>query len=70
MEVRLLTSKEIPKLEKVKDKYDIFSVVNIKTPNRLDVVEFFNKDGVFRGFGKNKLKAFKKALSVAKKYYK
>ncbi len=37
---------------------------------KLEIVEFFGKDGVFRGFGRNTKQAFKKAKKVAKKYYK
>lgn len=34
------------------------------------MVEFFNKDGVFRGFGRDTKAAYKKAKRAVKKYYK
>lgn len=69
MSIKILTENEFPKVSKVKNEFDIFRIVDIKK-GKLEIVEFFGKDGVFRGFGKNTKEAFKKAKKVAKKYYK
>lgn len=69
MSVRILTENELPEVSKVKNKFDIFRVIDMNT-GKLEIVEFFGKDGVFRGIGKNTKEAFKKAKKVAKKYYK
>lgn len=69
MSIRILTENEFPKVSKVKNEFDIFRIVDIKK-GKLEIVEFFGKDGVFRGFGKNTKEAFKKAKKVAKNYYK
>lgn len=60
MSIRILTENEFPKVSKVKNEFDIFRIVDIKK-GKLEIVEFFGKDGVFRGFGKNTKEAFKKA---------
>ncbi len=69
MSVRILTENEFPKVSKVKNEFDIFRIVDIKK-GKLEIIEFFGKDGVFRGFGKDTKEAFKKAKKVAKNYYK
>ncbi|PLY10817.1 MAG: hypothetical protein C0626_04070 [Arcobacter sp.] len=69
MSIKILTENEFPEVSKVKNRFDIFRVIDMKT-GKLEIVEFFGKDGVFRGFGKNTREAFKKAKKVAKKYYK
>jgi len=69
MSIKILTENEFPEVSKVKNKFDIFRIIDMKT-GRLEIVEFFGKDGVFRGFGKNTQEAFKKAKKVVKKYYK
>lgn len=69
MSIRILTENEFPKVSKIKNDYDIFRVIDIKR-GRLEIVEFFGKDGVFRGFGKDTKQAFKKARRVLKNYYK
>lgn len=70
MSVKILTENEIPNVNETKKRFNIFRVVNIKSKGKLEIVEFFNKDGVFRGFGRNATLAFKKAKKAAKKYYK
>jgi hypothetical protein len=35
----------------------------------LNTIEFFNKDGAFRGFGKSSKEAYKKAKKTLKNYY-
>lgn len=69
MSIRVLTENDFPKVSKIKNEFDIFRVIDIKK-GKLEIVEFFGKDGVFRGFGKNTKQAFKKANKVLKKYYK
>lgn len=70
MQVRILTNNDFPNIQNTKEKFDIFRVINIKSNSKLEIVEFFNKDGVFRGFGRNSKVAYKKALRAVKKYYK
>lgn len=70
MKVTILTKNDLPNIEKIQKEFDIFRVVKVKTREKLDMVEFFNKDGVFRGFGKDTKAAYKKAKKALKKYYK
>lgn len=70
MEVKILSENEIPQLQKLKEKFDIFRVLDVKNSSELEAVEFFNKDGVFRGFGKDTQSAFKKAKKVINNFYK
>lgn len=70
MHITILSKKDLPNIEKMQKKFDIFRVVDIKTKDKLEVVEFFNKDGVFRGFGRNTKVAYKKAKKALKGYYK
>lgn len=69
MSIKILTENEFPEVSKVKNRFDIFRVIDMKK-GKLEIVEFFGKDGVFRGFGRNTKQAFKKAKKVAKRYYK
>lgn len=69
MSIKILNETNFPKVEKVKKRFNIFRIVDIKK-GKLEIIEFFNKDGVFRGFGKNRKEAFKKAKKVTKKFYK
>jgi hypothetical protein len=69
MSIKILTENEFPEVSKVKNRFDIFRVIDMKK-GKLEIVEFFGKDGVFRGFGRNTKQAFNKAKKVAKKYYK
>ncbi|RXK06544.1 hypothetical protein [Halarcobacter bivalviorum] len=68
MSIKILTAKENPHVAKLKNEFDIFRVLDIKK-GKLEIIEFFNKDGVFRGFGKDTKSAFKKAKKVLKNYY-
>jgi len=68
MSIKILTAKENPKVEKLKKEFDIFRVIDIKK-GELQMIEFFNKDGAFRGFGRDTKTAFKKAKKVLKNYY-
>ncbi|MGB0989352.1 hypothetical protein CRV03_04915 [Arcobacter sp. F155] len=68
MSIRILTANENPKVEKLKKEFDIFRVIDIKK-GELQMIEFFNKDGAFRGFGRDTKTAFKKAKKVLKNYY-
>lgn len=68
MYITILTEKNFPKVSKVQKKFDVPRAVNTHTGN-LEMVEFFGKEGVFRGFGKNTKVAFKKAKKALKKYY-
>lgn len=70
MTVRLITKKEFPEVNELKKKFDIFRVIDVKNTDKMEAVEFFNKDGVFRGFGKNTQKAFNRAKKTLMAYYK
>ena len=67
MKVRILSKNDLPNIEKIQKEFDIFRVVKVKTREKLDMVEFFNKDGVFRGFGKDTKAAYKKSEESIKK---
>lgn len=69
MSVTILTKNSMPNIEKTKKKFNIFRVVYIQTKGDLEIVEFFNKDGVFRGFGRDVKAAYKKAKKAVKRYY-
>ncbi|RXJ91691.1 hypothetical protein CRV01_00955 [Arcobacter sp. CECT 8983] len=68
MSIKILTANENPKVDKLKKEFDIFRVIDIKK-GELEMIEFFNKDGAFRGFGRDTKTAFKKAKKVLKNYY-
>jgi len=68
MGITILTANEFPKIEKVKKEFNVFRVLHI-TKGNLKIVEFFNKDGAFRGFGRNTKAAYKKAKKTLKKHY-
>lgn len=70
MKVTILSKADLPNIEKIQKEFDIFRVVKVKTREQLDMIEFFNKDGVFRGFGRDTQAAYKKAKKALKKYYK
>lgn len=70
MNVTILNENDIKNISTIKKEYNIFRVIKVKTKQQLDMVEFFNKDGVFRGFGKNYKIAYKKAKKALIKYYK
>ncbi|MFV0563326.1 hypothetical protein [Malaciobacter mytili] len=69
LSIRILTKNDIPKIDKMKQDFNIFRVVDTKK-GKLEMVELFNKDGVFRGFGRDTKAAYKKAKRAVKKYYK
>lgn len=68
MNITMITEKDSPKISKIKEKYGVISIVSIKD-GKLKIVEFFNKDGIFRGFGKTSKMALKKAKKALKSYY-
>lgn len=68
MNITLLTEDSSPKISNIKKKYNVFRVIKMKKGN-LKIIEFFNKDGAFRGFGKSTKEAYKKAKKVIKNYY-
>ncbi|XPV68437.1 MAG: hypothetical protein ACNI25_14175 [Halarcobacter sp.] len=68
MSISILTKESYPEVSKVKKEFNIFRAVIIKK-GKLEMVEFFNKDGAFRGFGRDTKAAFKKARRVLKKHY-
>lgn len=70
MSIKILTKNDFPSIEKIKTEFDVFRVIYIKTKGKLEIIEFFNKDGVFRGFGRDSKAAYKKAKKALKKYYK
>lgn len=63
MSISILTKESYPEVSKVKKEFNIFRAVIIKK-GKLEMVEFFNKDGAFRGFGRDTKAAFKKARRV------
>jgi len=69
MSIKILTENDFPKVSKLKKEFDIFRVIDIKK-GKLEIIEFFGKDGVFRGFGKDTKEAYKKAKKCIKTYYK
>ena len=69
MTVKILSKNDFSKIEKLKKRFNIFRVLFVQNKNDLQAVEFFNKDGVFRGFGSNPKEAFKKAKRCLKEYY-
>lgn len=70
MKVTILSKTDLPNIEKIQKEFNVFRVVKVKTRESLDMIEFFNKDGVFRGFGRDTKAAYKKAKKALKKYYK
>ena len=66
MTVRLISKKEFPEIKELKKKFKVFRAIDIKNSDKMEAVEFFNKDGVFRGFGKDTKKAFKKLKKLSK----
>ncbi len=70
MTIRMISQKEFPEVTELKKEFNIFRVIDIKNSDKMEAVEFFNKDGVFRGFGKTTKKAFKRAKKTLENYYK
>lgn len=70
MQVTILSQNDFPNIKKIKKEFNVFRVVKTQTKEKLDMIEFFNKDGVFRGFGRDTKAAYKKAKKALKKYYK
>jgi len=70
MITKILNKEKIPKIDKLKKKFNIFRAIIIKSEQELRSVEFMNKNGVFRGFGKSTKEAYKNAEKVIKAYYK
>ena len=70
MKITILSKNDLPNIEKIQKEFEVFRVIKIKTKEKLDMIEFFNKDGVFRGFGRDTKKAYKKAKKALKAYYK
>lgn len=69
MSITILTEANFPRVSKIKKKFDVFRVIDVKK-GKLEMIEFFNKDGVFRGFGKNTKEAYKGAKKALRTYYK
>ena len=69
MSISILTEQDFPKIAKIKKEFNVFRVITMKKGN-LDIIEFFNKDGAFRGFGRDSKAAYKKAKKALKRYYK
>ncbi len=69
MSIHILTTNEFPKIKKIKKEFNVFRVLHISKGN-LKIVEFFNKDGAFRGFGRDTKAAYKKAKRTLKQHYK
>ncbi len=69
MTVKILSENDFSNIEKLKKKFNVFRILYVTNHSKIKAVEFFNKDGVFRGFGKNSKGAFKKAKKSLKSYY-
>lgn len=70
MNVKILSNNDFSNINKLKKEFDVFRVIKTETGKKLHMIELFNKDGVFRGFGRDTKAAYKKAKKVIKKYYK
>ncbi|TLP39279.1 hypothetical protein [Arcobacter arenosus] len=68
MSISIIREQDSHTISKIKKKYDVFRVITMKKGN-LNTIEFFNKDGAFRGFGKSSKEAYKKAKKTLKNYY-
>lgn len=68
MSISILTEADYPKIAKIKKEFNVFRVITMKKGD-LSIIEFFNKDGAFRGFGRDSKAAYKKAKRAIKKYY-
>ena len=66
MITKIINKEEVPKIEKIKKKFNIFRAIIIKSEQDIRSVEFMNKNGVFRGFGKSTKEAYKNAKKVIK----
>jgi predicted RNase H-like HicB family nuclease len=69
MTTKILSDKKIPKINKLKKKFNIFRAIVIKSERDIQSVEFMNSKGVFRGFGKSTKEAYQNAKKILKKYY-
>ena len=68
MSISILTEADSPKIAKIKKEFNVFRVITMKKGD-LNIIEFFNKDGAFRGFGRDTKAAYKKAKRAIKKHY-
>jgi len=68
-QTRVLTAKEFPKIKKLKKKFKIYKFTDTCGTNKLEMVEFVNKERAFRGCAKSTKKAFKLAHKELKKHY-
>ena len=69
MITKILNEDKIPKINKLKKKFNIFRAIVIKSERDIQSVEFMNNKGVFRGFGKSTKEAYKNAKNILEKYY-
>ncbi len=69
MITKILNEEKIPNVAKLKKKFHIFRAIVIKSERDLRSVEFMNKNGVFRGFGKSTKEAYQNAKKILKNYY-
>ncbi|MGB5866315.1 MAG: hypothetical protein WBG69_00420 [Arcobacteraceae bacterium] len=69
MITKILNEEKIPNVAKLKKKFNIFRAIVIKSERDLRSVEFMNKNGVFRGFGKSTKEAYQHAKKILKNYY-
>ena len=69
MTTKILNEEKIPKINKLKKKFNIFRAIVIKSERDLKSVEFMNNKGVFRGFGKSTKEAYQNAKKTLKNYY-
>ena len=70
MITKIINKDKIANIDKFKKKFNIFRAIIIKSEQEIRSVEFMNKNGVFRGFGKSTKEAYKNAKKVIKNYYK
>jgi len=69
MTTKILNEEKIPKINKLKKKFNIFRAIVIKSERDIRSVEFMNNKGVFRGFGKSTKEAYQNAKKILERYY-
>jgi hypothetical protein len=70
MNATVLRTNEYPILEKIKKRYNINRVLDIKAKKHLEVLELITNHGIFRAYGKNTKDALKNCKKVLERDYK
>ncbi len=69
MNAKVLTIEEYEEVRKIKKKYNVNRVLNIKAKENLKILEIISSNGIFRAYGKSKKEAFKNSKKILKKYF-